>query len=440
MLEQYTQHIELPLPQSQGVLTRVVGLTVEASGMFAAIGSYCNILGPNGQCLVAEVVGFSNNRVLLMPFDRVQGVAPGYKVRPSGRADKVGMARQMLGRVLDGMGQPIDGGPAIQAEEYRNLLGAPISPMDRQTIEEPLDIGIRSINAILTMGRGQRVGLMAGSGVGKSVLLGMITRFTQADVIVIGLIGERGREVQEFVQQSLGAQGLQRSVVVAAPSDTAPVTRLHGARLATTIAEFFRDQGYSVLLLMDSISRVAQAQREIGLAVGEPPTAKGYPPSVFSLLPSLMERAGNSSGRGSITAVYTVLAEGDDQQDPIVDAVRSVLDGHFVLSRQLASKGHYPALDISQSVSRLATVLQNQTHQQASQEVRQLLSEYQANEDLVSVGAYQRGTNPLLDQAIDKKQQIDQFLRQAMHEPCGFEKSIKHLQMLAASDATDARP
>ena len=419
--------------QPHGELTRVLGLTLEATGVNAPVGSYCDIISPDGAVLMAEVVGFGDGKILLMPFGRVQGIAAGFKVKPQLKSQNTAMSKSMLGRVLDGMGQPLDGGPAIMAEEYRSILGQSINPLKRRPIDQALDVGVRSINALLTVGCGQRLGLMAGSGVGKSVLMGMMTRFTQAEVIIIGLIGERGREVQEFVLDSLGEKGLARSVVIAAPGDTSPVTRLHAARLATTIAEFFRDQGKSVLLLMDSISRVAQAQREIGLAIGEPPTSKGYPPSVFTLIPNLMERAGNGheNNQGSITAFYTVLAEGDDQLDPVVDAARSVLDGHIVLSRELAGSGHYPAIDINQSISRLAPALQSLSQKHEGKQIRQWLSSYTDNKDLITVGAYQAGKNILLDQALDKKLDMDRFLQQGMHDSCDMATSLDHLQLLA---------
>jgi len=432
-LTQSLSQIQVQRVSSYGVLTRVVGLTLEATGVNAPVGSYCDIISPNGSTLVAEVVGFGDGKLLLMPFGSVQGIAAGFKVKPQSQTQSTGMSRSMLGRVLDGMGHPLDGGPDIVAEEHRSILGQSINPLKRRPIDQALDVGVRSINALLTVGCGQRLGLMAGSGVGKSVLMGMMTRFTQAEVIVIGLIGERGREVQEFVLDSLGEEGLARSVVVAAPGDTSPVTRLHAARLATTIAEFFRDQGKSVLLLMDSISRVAQAQREIGLAIGEPPTTKGYPPSVFTLIPNLMERAGNGheDGQGAITAFYTVLAEGDDQLDPVVDAARSVLDGHIVLSRELAGAGHYPAIDINQSISRLAPALQGLGQKQAGQQLRQWLNSYAENKDLITVGAYQAGKNIVLDQALDKKLNMDRFLQQGMHDSCDMATSLDHLQILA---------
>lgn len=438
-LNQSAQKLHLQEPHSQGVLTRVVGLTLEAKGVNAPVGSYCDITGPDGHSITAEVVGFGDGKLLLMPFTSIQGIAPGYRVRPQPRAQATGLSTSMLGRVLDGMGKPLDGGPEIVPEEFRDILGQPINPLARRPIDSVLDVGVRSINSLLTVGCGQRVGLMAGSGVGKSVLMGMMTRFTEAEVVVIGLIGERGREVQEFVLESLGPEGLARSVVVAAPGDTSPVTRLHAARLAHTIAEFFRDQGKSVLLLVDSISRVAQAQREIGLAIGEPPTSKGYPPSVFTLIPNLMERAGNGHGehQGAITAFYTVLAEGDDQQDPIVDAARSVLDGHIVLSRELAGAGHYPAIDVNQSVSRLAPVLQSDSQKTASQQLRTWVATFKENKDLLSVGAYQPGQNLILDESIKKKPDLDHFLQQGMHESCDFATSVDHMQMLAQPSQHD---
>jgi flagellum-specific ATP synthase len=340
----------------------------------------------------------------------------------------MGFTDALLGRVIDGMGHPLDDGPALIPTAFRPVSSEPINPLARRPIHEKLDVGVRAINGLLTVGRGQRLGLMAGSGVGKSVLLGMMTRYTQADVVVIGLIGERGREVNEFVRDTLGKEGLRRAVVVAAPGDTSPVSRLHGASLATSIAEYFRDQGKSVLLLMDSLSRVAQAQREVGLAVGEPPTTKGYPPSVFTLLPTLIERAGNaSSSTGSITAFYTVLAEGDDQQDPIVDAARAILDGHIVLSRDLAAQGHFPAIDLLQSVSRLMPQIVDKPHLDAALEFRKSYAAYIDHKDLISVGAYQRGSNPEVDRALLRMPAIRQFLQQDMKTAVNFREALDHL-------------
>ncbi len=415
-------------PAIQGVLTRVVGLTLEAGGIHAPIGTHCDLIGPTGMHSAAEVIGFSQGKLLLMPFKSVRGIAPGFRVVARKGSSNAAMSNAMLGRVIDGMGHPLDGGDEIVASEYRQVTGVPINPMDRNPIEKILDVGVRAINGLMTIGQGQRLGLMAGSGVGKSVLLGMMTRFTEADIVVIGLIGERGREVQEFVTESLGEEGLRRSVVVAAPGDVSPVARLNGAMLATTIAEYFRDQGKNVLLLMDSITRVAHAQREIGLAVGEAPATKGYPPSVFTLLPSLIERAGNhGTSTGSITAFYTVLAEGDDQQDPIVDAARAILDGHISLSRDLAARSHYPAIDVDHSISRLMSNLLPPPQLQRVMHFRKLLSIYHDNSDLINIGAYQAGTNPELDSAIQKMPVLNQFLQQDMNESVTFDDSMSFL-------------
>ncbi|MEL6215167.1 MAG: FliI/YscN family ATPase, partial [Pseudomonadota bacterium] len=330
-----------------GLLRRTVGLTLEAEGCSAAVGTQCDVIGNDGHRVSAEVVGFAGDRLFLMPTTNVHGVAPNARVIPISARERIPVGDQMLGRVLDGNGRPLDAGPPVRSSEYADLNPPPINPLQRQPISEPLDVGIRAINALLPIGRGQRLGLFAGSGVGKSVLLGMMTRFTEADVVVVGLIGERGREVKEFVDETLGPEGLERAVVIASPADETPLMRMQGAALATSVAEHFRDRGKRVLLLMDSLTRYAQAQREIALAIGEPPATKGYPPSVFARLPQLVERAGNgASGSGSITGIYTVLAEGDDQNDPIVDAARAILDGHIVLSRALADAGHYPAIDI----------------------------------------------------------------------------------------------
>jgi len=427
-VDHWVEKIHLSPPIAQGVLTRVVGLTLEASGINSPIGSLCDVITPDGRSIHSEVVGFSDGKLLLMPFEKTRGIAPGYRVIPRSSGNTLGFSKKMLGRVIDGMGRPLDGLGDIEPTEYRSISTDPINPLLRRPINEPLDVGIRSINGLLTVGRGQRLGLMAGSGVGKSVLLGMMTRYTQADVIVIGLIGERGREVHEFVRDTLGEEGLKRSVVVAAPGDTSPVSRLHGAQLATAVAEYFRDQGKHVLLLMDSLTRVAHAQREIGLAVGEPPTTKGYPPSVFTLLPQLIERAGNTDiPNGSITAFYTVLAEGDDQQDPIVDTARAVLDGHIVLTRELAAQGHFPAIDILQSISRLMPHLADRPHMQAATSFRKFYAAYEENKDLISVGAYQRGSNEDIDQALRQLPFMKSFLRQDMGEAVNYQESLDEL-------------
>lgn len=428
-VDQWISEIQISEPKAQGVLTRVVGLTLEATGINAPIGSRCDVLAPNGSSIQTEVVGFSDDRLLLMPFERTRGIAPGQPVVVRTTGHSFGFSSALLGRVIDGMGNPLDGGEQIKATTFRPVAAEPINPLHRRPITEMLDVGVRAINSLLSLGRGQRVGLMAGSGVGKSVLLGMITRFTEADVVVIGLIGERGREVHEFVRDTLGEEGLKRAVIVAAPGDTSPVSRLHGASLATAIAEYFRDQGKQVLLLMDSLTRVAHAQREIGLAVGEPPTTKGYPPSVFTLLPQLIERAGNTqNANGSISAIYTVLAEGDDQQDPIVDAARAILDGHIVLTRELAAQGHYPAIDIMQSVSRLMPQLAEEEHLQSANEFRRLYSAYIEHRDLISVGAYQRGSNADVDRAISRLPFMRSFLQQEMHRAVSLSESIHYLE------------
>src|SRR5579862_2476823 len=344
---------QVPPPPVAGRLTRMVGLTLEAAGVQAAIGDRCEIISVGGAHIDAEVVGFAGERLYLMPTGDLHGLKPDARVIPRTHAGLVAVGTRLLGRVIDGAGHPLDGQGPIESDERVRLTGKPINPLLRQPITQPLDVGVRAINALLTVGRGQRIGLFAGSGVGKSVLLGMMARYTAADVIVVGLIGERGREVKEFIERILGRAGLSRSVVVATPADYPPLMRLHGAWLATSIAEYFRDRGRNVLLIMDSLTRFAQAQREIALAIGEAPATKGYPPSVFARLPQLVERAGNGIGAaGSITAFYTVLAEGDDQNDPIVDAARAILDGHIVLSRRIAESGRYPAIDVEASVSR----------------------------------------------------------------------------------------
>jgi flagellum-specific ATP synthase len=344
----------IPPPPVEGVLTRMVGLTLEAAGCQAAVGDRCEVVAGDGGRVEAEVVGFAGDRLFLMPTGDIHGLKPNARVIPNPNAGLIRVGPELLGRIIDGGGQPLDSlGPLNCAQPVR-LTGVPINPLARQQIDEPLDVGVRAINSLLTVGRGQRIGLFAGSGVGKSVLLGMMSRYTSADIIVVGLIGERGREVKEFVERILGPEGRRRAVVVATPADNPPLMRLHGAWLATAIAEHFRDQGKSVLLIMDSLTRFAQAQREIGLAIGEAPATKGYPPSVFAKLPQLVERAGTGAeGSGSITAFYTVLTEGDDQQDPIADSARAILDGHIVLSRRIAESGHYPAIDIEASISRV---------------------------------------------------------------------------------------
>ncbi|MCG8534095.1 MAG: flagellar protein export ATPase FliI [Pseudomonadales bacterium] len=427
----YTQ--SKPEYQVEGRLLRMVGLTLEAVGCKVPVGGHCTIRSSDSEDVEAEVVGFSDNKMYLMPIEPVSGLQPGARVIPNRHVSKVPVGEGLLGRILDGRGHPLDNKGALNVDRYVSLSRDAINPLERKPIDEPLDVGVRAINSLLTVGRGQRMGLFAGSGVGKSVLLGMMTRFTTADITVVGLIGERGREVKEFIEHSLGEEGLRRSVVVASPADDSPLMRMHGAMLATAIAEHFRDQGKNVLLLMDSLTRYAQAQREIALAVGEPPATKGYPPSVFAKLPQLVERAGNGrEGGGSITAFYTVLTEGDDVQDPVADSARAILDGHVVLSRRLAEEGQYPAIDIEASISRAMPQVVPNEHLQKAQVVKRLYARYQQSRDLISVGAYVQGSDPETDLAIQKIQPIREFLGQGMNEKLDFQQSINSMDTLFA--------
>jgi flagellum-specific ATP synthase len=385
----------------EGTLKRVVGLTLEAAGLRVQIGGRCRIDAADHSSIEAEVVGFSGDRTCLMPAGEMHGLLPNARVVPATRRAEFPVGDGLLGRVLDGEGVPLDGLGRLRDVQRRSLRSTTINPLLRAPIREPLDVGVRAINALLTVGRGQRLGLFAGTGVGKSTLLGMMTRFTQADVVVVGLVGERGREVRDFIDRNLGPEGLKRAVVVATPADRPPLQRMRGAWLATSIAEAFRDEGRNVLLLMDSLSRFAQAAREIGLAVGEPPTTRGYPPSVFAKLPALVERAGNgAAGGGSITAFYTVLTEGDDPQDPIADTARGILDGHIVLSRSVADAGLYPAVDIEASISRVAHEVTSEEQMKGARRFRQLYSAYRQNRDLIAIGAYQKGSDPRVDAAL----------------------------------------
>ncbi|MEM9385968.1 MAG: flagellar protein export ATPase FliI [Pseudomonadota bacterium] len=428
-----------PAPVVEGVLYRMVGLTLEAAGCQAQVGGRCSIVAPSGAQIEAEVVGFARDSLYLMPTGHMHGIGPGARVIPLPEAYRISVGEQLLGRVLDGAGRPLDDLGPINAAETRAAHSEPINPLERQPIREPLCVGVRSINALLTIGRGQRIGLFAGSGVGKSRLLGMMTRFTSADVIVVGLIGERGREVREFVEDILGEQALARAVVVATPADHSPLMRMHGAWLATAIAEHFRDQGKRVLLLMDSLTRFAQAQREIALAVGEPPATKGYPPSVFARLPQLVERSGNGRHpNGSLTAIYTVLAEGDDHNDPIVDSARAILDGHIVLSRELADSGLYPAIDIESSISRCMSDIGDAEQLRLVRRFRELYAIYRRNEDLIRVGAYAPGTDPELDKAIAAWPQMRRFLAQELSEPVDFGSAKADL--VALMGALEAAP
>ena len=420
-----------PEPQRYGVVQKIVGMTIEAIGLNAPLGSICLIENSDGNRSQAQIVGFSEDAILMMSFTGPLGIEPEAKVYVRNSSDVALVGNSALGRVLDAAGLPIDGGSRIFGLEEVPLESEALNPMRRKPIEKKFDVGIRAINSLLTLGCGQRIGLIAGSGVGKSVLLGMMTKFSIADVIVIGLIGERGREVKEFIEMTLGPEGLKRAVVVAAPSDNSPLLRLRATNLAHSYAEFFRRQGKNVLLLVDSLSRVAHAQREIGLAVGEAPTSKGYPSSVFSMLPKLIERTGTGEdSEGTITAIYTVLAEGDDLNDPIVDLARASLDGQIALNRELADAGHFPAIDISGSVSRLMPLLIEKENQQLALNFRRMWSIYEENKDLIRVGAYQPGTDPELDQAISKKDQVMEFLRQDMNESAKIDQSVLDLRKL----------
>ena len=404
---------ELPV---QGRLSTLRGLTLEAEGCKAAIGTRCLVDTVSGSSIEAQVVGFNRDRTLLMPAGPVDGLRSRALVRPLPGQATAPTGDALMGRVLDARGEPIDAKGALNAKGKVPLMGQPINPLSRAAVNTRFDVGVRAINGLITLGRGQRVGLFAGSGVGKSALLGMMTRHSEADVTVIGLIGERGREVNDFVCDTLGVQGMQRSVVVAVPADQPPLLRLQGAMMATAIAESFRDRGKQVLLLLDSLTRFSQAQREIGLATGEPPTSKGYPPSAFAMLPQLVERAGAMANGGSITAIYTVLAEGDDQNDPIVDAARAVLDGHIVLTRALSDAAHFPAIDIGASVSRTRSAVNTPEHEQDIKRALQLAAAYRAQEDMLRVGLYQRGSDPLLDEAVMLWPKLQRYLQQSMND------------------------
>ncbi|MGR4067911.1 flagellar protein export ATPase FliI [Billgrantia sp. C5P2] len=438
--QQTLQHVRarvetVPGYRASGRVLRATGMVIEAVGLRVALGNACRIelLSSGGseqpRFAEAEVVGFNGERLLLMPLTEIAGLMPGARVFPLGdgpdhAARRFPLGESLLGRVVDGNGEPLDGLGPLDDAPRAPLSTPPLNPLKRAPINEQIDVGIRAINALLSVGRGQRMGLFAGSGVGKSVLLGMMARYTGADVIVVGLIGERGREVQDFIDNILGPEGRRRAVVVAAPADTSPLQRLQGAAYATRLAEEYRDQGKNVLLIMDSLTRYAMAQREIALAIGEPPATKGYPPSVFAKIPSLVERAGNAErGRGSITAFYTVLTEGDDQQDPIADSARAILDGHIVLSRNLAEAGHYPAIDIEASISRVMTHIIDDQQLSMTQAFKRLFSRYQRNRDLISVGAYSPGHDPQLDEAVQRYPQLEHFLQQGMNENASIEAS-----------------
>jgi flagellum-specific ATP synthase len=411
--------------KANGRVRKIVGLVIEASGPASQIGCVCDITTEGGVGTVsAEVLGFKEDSVLLMPLEDIRSLGPGCKVTARKEKAHVGVGKALLGRVIDGLGNPIDGKGPIAVDEEYPIYANPVNPLLRNRIQEPLDLGIRAINGLLTVGCGQRMGIFAGSGVGKSVLLGMIARRTSAEVNVIALIGERGRELNEFIQKDLGEDGLKKSVVVVATSDHLPLVRLRGGFIATAIAEYFRDQGNHVNLMMDSVTRLAMAQREIGLSLGEPPTTKGYTPSVFSMLPKLFERAGTSSNRGTITGLYTVLVEGDDMNEPIADAARSILDGHIVLTRDLANQNHYPAIDILRSISRVMEDITDFDHKHHAGLIKEVLATFRKAEDLINIGAYVAGSNPKIDYAIQMIDPINRFLRQGINEEMNFEESI----------------
>ena len=429
--ESLTKQVTSPPVVAAGKLVRGIGLTLEAVGYQLPVGSQCLVQTIEGE-IEAEVVGFGDDITYLMPTEAVRGIVPGSRVMPLNRQSGLPVGMGLLGRVVDGNGQPLDGLGEINAEARAPTTRPPMNPLIRRPINTPMDVGVRAINALNTVGVGQRMGLFAGSGVGKSVLLGMMTRGCEADVVVVGLVGERGREVKEFIHEILTEEERQRAVVVAAPADTSPLMRLKGCETAVTIAEYFRDKGMKVLLLIDSLTRYAMAQREIALAVGEPPATKGYPPSVFARLPALVERAGNGSERqGSITAFYTVLTEGDDLQDPIADAARAILDGHVVLSRTLADSGHYPAIDIEASISRVMPMVVSEEHRMMARRIRQVYSNYKQNQDLISIGAYAKGSDPRIDLAIRAEPAINALLQQGMKQVIPYDESLEGMAALA---------
>lgn len=417
--------------KANGKVTKVVGLLTEANGPMSMLGTICDIY-PNGSAakVSAEVLGFKDDKVLLMPLEEFRGIAPGSRVVAKQQRALIGVSNELLGRVIDGLGNPLDGKGPISIEDEYPIYTDPMNPLLRKRISRPLDTGIRAISGLVTIGCGQRIGIFSGSGVGKSVLLGMIARKTSADVNVIALIGERGREVNEFIERDLGEEGLKRSVVVVATSDHLPLIRMRGAFIATAIAEYFRDHGKQVILMMDSVTRFAMAQREVGLAIGEPPTSKGYTPSVFSLLPKLLERAGTSPNQGTITGLYTVLVESDDMNEPIADAVRAILDGHIVLSRDLAMQNHYPAIDILSSVSRVMDEIIEPEHRKNANKLKAILDTYRKSEDLINIGAYVTGSSPKIDYAIQMIDKLNAYLRQDIEETFTFEDSIQQLRNL----------
>lgn len=423
--------------KATGRVKQILGLTIEGTGPAVNLGEHCFIKVEDDQDLSAEVVGFREGRVILMPLGEMPAISPGSEIIASGTPLRVEVGPELLGRVLDGLGHPMDEKGPLTTGIYYPLNTTPPNPLYRQRIHTPLALGVRALDALLTCGRGQRVGIFSGSGVGKSTMLGMIARNTEADINVIALIGERGREVRDFLERDLGPEGLARSVVVVATSDQPALVRIKGALVATAVAEYFRDQGLDVMLMMDSVTRFAMAQREVGLAIGEPPTTRGYTPSVFSFLPRLLERSGTAD-RGSITGLYTVLVEGDDMNEPVADAVRGILDGHIVLSRHLAQLNHYPPIDVLASVSRLMTELASEAHLQAAGEVRNMLAVYRNNEDLINIGAYHRGANLQIDAALDRMDAINRFLRQGIYEKTSYAETMARLQAITSGGDSDA--
>jgi len=412
-----------------GKLSQVIGTTVESIGPPSSVGDFCWVISNSSKRVPAEVVGFKENKVILMPLKSMSGIQPGNLIFSTNEPLKVGVGMSLLGRVLDGFGRPMDEKGKLNEDRFVNVINSPPSPLGRTPINEPLITKVRVIDGLVTIGKGQRIGIFSGSGVGKSTVLGMIARNASSDVNVIALIGERGREVPDFIKRDLGEEGLKRSVVVAVTSDKPALLRIKGALCATAIAEYFRDLGMDVLLMMDSATRIAMAQREIGLAVGEPPTTRGYTPSVFTLLPQLLERAGTSP-KGSITGIYTVLVEGDDLNDPVSDSLRSILDGHIVLSRALAEKNHYPSVDVLGSVSRVMNEVVSRNHRMAASKMRQVMACYKDSEDLINIGAYTSNTNPDIDYAIEKNDDINQFLRQDIYEATDFDEEIRMMEKI----------
>jgi flagellum-specific ATP synthase len=429
--EPYLQYLDTADPLLwRGEVTEMVGLLIESRGPAVAVGNFCEVISSSGRIVRTQVVGFRNGRVLSIPLEETDGLQLGDMIVARAEDSRVGVGPDLLGRVLDGFGQPMDSGPALRPQAWYDLFATPPSPLDREPIRKPLETGIRVVDTLLTCGQGQRVGLFGGSGVGKSTLLGAMSRQNSADVTVIALIGERNREVRAFLENELGTEGRKRSVVIAATSDRPAPLRIRACFVALAVAEYFRDQGANVLLVMDSVTRLAMAQREIGLAAGEPPSQKGYTPSVFNLLPRIFERAGNFQG-GSITGFFTVLVEGDDFNEPICDAVRGILDGHIILSRDLGSAGHYPAVDVLQSVSRVMPQVVSREHLRSAQTVRESLACYQRSADLINLGAYVSGTNPKLDTTIKLRDRLMSFLRQEAHESAAMKEAVQQMDSLA---------